>query len=421
MSSLSGAPTDGRRLRFFVWCFLVLLVLALGWSTVYRAAWDDVTHTDYTVYRAAGQAVLEGGNIYTVQNEHGWNYVYPPPFALLLVPLARLSLAVGSGLWYLLEIVAIGLSSLMAVSLLGKVVREEHKTALYALPLLYLSTLLVSGIQRCQASEFVVFLVVATAYFHLRRRPLLAGMSLAAAAVIKVFPLALLAYFIVRRQWRVVFACVAGLILMLFVLPSLFWGWHQNLIYLNDWLATVARPALMSNAERASATPLYAQLMNTYKSRNQSLEALFLSAHVAPAVIKYMVAAVGLVMLGVMAAAARRVRTRRDELALLSAFVIWQLLIPPISETHYFGMLILPLTVIMGQLFYGEPDARVRRQGLYGLAAMMIAAMIMIGWTATELVRPVCLACLVLWAWLLYGLPAQPADRVPAKNSWLPM
>lgn len=411
MTSLSGAPAQGRRLQVFLWGFLVLLVLVLGWSTVYRVAWDDVTHTDYTVYRAAGQAVLDGGNIYTVQNEHGWNYVYPPPFALLLVPLARLSLAVGSGLWYVLEIVAIGLSSLMSVSLLGKAVREVHKPALYALPLLYLSTLLVSGIQRCQASEFIVFLVVACAFFHVRGRPLLAGMSLAAAAVIKVFPLALLAYFVIRRQWRVVFASVAGLLLMLFVLPSLFWGWHQNTLYLNDWLDTVARPALMSNAERASATPLYAQLMNTYKSRNQSLEALFLSVHVAPALIKYGVAAVGLVMLGVMVAAARRVRSRYDELALLSAFVIWQLLIPPISETHYFGMLILPLTVIMGRLFYGEPDARRRRRGLYALGGMMLVAMVMIGWTATELVRPLCLVCLLMWVWLLRGFWQPPALR----------
>ena len=398
-----------QRLRLFLWLFLALVLVLLGWSTVYRVAWDDVTHTDYTVYRAAGQAVLDGGNIYTVQNEHGWNYVYPPPFALLMVPLAKLSLAVGSGLWFLLETAALALSSIMSVSLLGSVVSERHKTALYALPLLFLSTLLASGIMRCQASGFVIALVIATFYFHLRGRTLLAGLSLAAAIVIKVFPLTLLAYFVVRRQWRALLATLAGISLMLLLLPSLFWGWQQNNKYLDDWMEAVAKPALMSNAERASSTPLYAQLMNAYKSRNQSLQALFLSARVNPDLAAHLSMAVGSIMLLPMLLAARRIKNQQDELLLCSAFILWQLLIPPISETHYFGMMILPLTVLLGRMFYTDAGESREWLSLRALSVMMIAAMIMIGWTASELFRPLCLACLLIWADLLRRLYLRPA------------
>lgn len=387
---------------------LLLVLVVVGWSTVYRAAWDEVTHTDYTVYRVAGQAAASGQNIYLVQNEHGWNYVYPPPFAVLMVPFAHLSMAAGAFTWYLMEILSLGLASWMSVRLLGDRASSERKPYLYALPILFLATLLVSGVQRCQASEFIIPLVIATFYFDLRGRPVLSGICLAAAAVVKVFPISLLAWLVLRCRWKAVAATLVAMVVMLLVLPSLYWGWDQNLVYLNGWFEVVGKPALMPNAERAHATPLFTQLMNGIKARNQSLEALFLTLRLSPSLAGWSARLVAGGMLVAMARAICGLRTPREQLLLASAFMIWQLLLPPVSETHYFGMMILPLTVILGELLPRNAFPGKRQQLLRCLAFLMIGVMLMLG-QPPEKLRPLCIACVILWVWLMQQLAAARA------------
>ncbi len=52
---------------------------------------DPLNHkTDLTVYTEAGSAFFDGRNPYDVANPRGWKYLYPPLFAILMAPLARL-------------------------------------------------------------------------------------------------------------------------------------------------------------------------------------------------------------------------------------------------------------------------------------------------------------------------------------------
>ena len=113
-----GTPVVSLATGWGRWIFLALVVVfmvAVGYRTIYSVAWNDVERTDYTVYSAAGQAVLDGTNIYDAHNIRGWFYVYPPPFAILMIPFAKLSLAWGSGLWYVLSLLALAHATIMAV------------------------------------------------------------------------------------------------------------------------------------------------------------------------------------------------------------------------------------------------------------------------------------------------------------------
>lgn len=403
---------SSHSLRKVLWIVFAVMVISVGISTVYRAAWDDIQRTDYTVYTAAGQAVLDHTDIYAAHNARGWNYVYPPPFALLLAPLAKLPGTVGSLLWYLLEVVSMIATSAMAVVMLERDIPDHHRNIVYAVPLLSLCTLLVSGTMRCQASAFMIVLMVASFHWHFRGKPTLAGLSLAAAAVLKVFPLALLLYFVVRRQWRTVLATVGGIVVLTLLLPSLFWGWQHNIDIFARWLELVGRTALMANTDIAHSSPLFSQLLDAAKPRNQSLESLFLSASMAPTVTKLSVAAIATLMLGAMTWASARVSDRSGELALASAFMIWSLLIPPVSETHYFGALVMPLTTVLGMILYGSLDERRQRLSISLLAASMISVMCLIGFNSTALIRPLCLASLALWGVLMALLMRNPALAV---------
>ena len=65
MSPVSA--TSSRSLRTVLWIVFTVMVISVGISTVYRAAWDDIQRTDYTVYTAAGQAVLDHTDIYAAR------------------------------------------------------------------------------------------------------------------------------------------------------------------------------------------------------------------------------------------------------------------------------------------------------------------------------------------------------------------
>lgn len=387
------------------WLFLILMVLflfAVGYRTVYSVAWNDIERTDFTVYRAAGLAILDNTNIYNAHNIRGWFYVYPPPFAILTVPFAKLSLALGSGLWYLLSVLSLASALFMAVKLARESVpagnNDDDGWTLYELPLLLVSPWLVSGLMRCQASNFMIWLMLAAIYFGLRGRPVLGGVSLAAATLIKAFPIALLAYFVWQRQWRFVGAFFLFLALGGLVLPAMVYGWQNNLDYWQQWGQIVAGPALSADNSRLGNI-LYDQLLNSQKPRNQSIEALLLSLKTQQEQTKPLLALIALGMLGVMAWMAKKADAK-TQIIVVSAFATWNLLIPPISETHYFGLLLLPLAVLTA-FVQSNTDRFSRWLALSVLALYFIFTL----WAnldkAMEYYRLLCWATLGIWLSLL--------------------
>ncbi|MFM8330246.1 MAG: glycosyltransferase family 87 protein [Candidatus Methylumidiphilus sp.] len=383
---------------------VALFLLGLGYSTVYRTAWNDIERTDFTVYSAVGQAVLDGANIYEAHNSRGWYYVYPPPFAVFMPVFAKLPLAWGSGLWYFVSLLAVVWSALWAVRL-----AREANPALSAstdgwllceVPVFLASPWLASGLMRCQASEFMVGLVIAAVYFWQRGRPALGGASLAAATLIKAFPLALLAYFVWRRQWRFTVSFFLSLLLGALLLPGLVFGWQKNLDYWAEWGQLVAGPALSVQQQQApDANKLYAQLLDAKKPRNQSLESLLLTFHTPPPLVKPVWAGLALAMLAWMLWQASKADAA-SQLLVASAFLVWNLLIPPISESHYFGLMLLPLAVLT-PIALGDADRLARRLAYAALLLFFVATL----WSNLDkdmhLYRFLCWGSLAVWGCLM--------------------
>ena len=387
-------------------CVLIGLVavffIALGYDTIYRVAWNDIKRTDYIVYSTAGQAVLDGTNIYEAHDSNGWFYVYPPPFAIVSIPFAKLSLAWGSALWYTVSLSGLALALVMSVRLARTASPpaggKNDNWTLYESPLFLASPWIVSGLLRCQASEFMIPLVIAAVYFWWRGRPFLGGMSLAAASLLKAFPIALLAYFVWRRQWNFVGAFVLGMAIGGLILPATVFGWQKNLDYWQQWGGLVAGPALSAN-DAHQDNMLHGQLLDAKKPRNQSLESLLLSVNTPPKQAKLVLAILAVGMLAAMVWLARGADSR-TQLVLVSAFVSWNLLIPPISESHYFGLMILPLAVLTS-IFLGETDSVSRRLSLTALALFFCTTL----WSNLDkdmhYYRLLCWATLGVWSCLL--------------------
>src|SRR5438876_10674059 len=91
-------------LKKFVATLAVATLIGVGWGAVDRAAAGSKRNSDFTVYTAAGQAVLDGADIYQARNSRGMYYVYPPPFAIFADLLALLPAFWGPVLWYSLAV-----------------------------------------------------------------------------------------------------------------------------------------------------------------------------------------------------------------------------------------------------------------------------------------------------------------------------
>src|SRR5439155_21443615 len=76
--------------------------------------------------------------------------------------------------------------------------------------------------------SLVLLALMLGAFLGLRHgHEIITGVLLALAVAIKAFPLLAIFYFIYRRYWMATFSLVIALVILLFLLPIPFRGWHQ--------------------------------------------------------------------------------------------------------------------------------------------------------------------------------------------------
>jgi hypothetical protein len=348
----------GRRAMFAVMAFIFVFV---GASTVYRASpWASKHRTDFTVYTAAGQAVVQGTPLYEAQNSRGWLYMYLPIFAIAMVPLSFFPDAVAAGIWYVISVAML----VHMLWLSGSLARRFWPDTNWPVAWIGVWTFFgifwptVSGMARGQASVLLAWLVTLAIWAWFEKRQWLAGAALAAAIVVKVFPVLFLAYFAFKRQWTMLLATGVWLAMMVFVLPSLVFGVGGNLDLLRTWVNDVVmdanRPDVSEEGER------YGQMANPRLERNQSVQAVMIrliapNDDVADATGMENVAEwVGrgiCGILGIVTAIAcwrgRASRSDRTTLVQFALLIMLMLFVSPVSWSHSFALMALPMAILL--------------------------------------------------------------------------
>jgi hypothetical protein len=224
---------------------IVLLLAVYGWRFVLPVFTDPHPQaSDFQDYLYAAHQIATGGDPYTsvvdTSQPGAWilssRYLYPPAFALFLIPLTWLPTDLAIRLWLLL-IQAMVLGTLVLVyRVIGAPSRREV-LAITAVATTFfpLATSVWTG-----AMNAVLLLMLATGWaLWTRSRDAVSGVVLGAAAVFKVFPALLLPYLAWRRNWRGAFFMgltgVGGLALGLMVS-----GWAHNLYYFTQILPHLA-------------------------------------------------------------------------------------------------------------------------------------------------------------------------------------
>src|SRR5262249_36729003 len=82
-------------------------------------------NSDFTVFTIAGAAFFDGRDPYAIENPQGWHYAYPPLFALLVSPLARLGFPAQVTVWFAISFGLAALCAAEAAWIIRAIRREE--------------------------------------------------------------------------------------------------------------------------------------------------------------------------------------------------------------------------------------------------------------------------------------------------------
>jgi hypothetical protein len=199
---------------------------------------------DFQDYLFAAHQLATGGDPYAnfIRNHVPWDwslssgYLYPPAFAVILIPLTWVSNDLAVRIWLLVIQAAIAASVLIVYAVIGRPRRGELLCLAAVLTTFFpLSSTVLTGSMN---SLLLLLLTGAWACWQLRK-DVLSGVLVGAAAVFKLFPLALLPYLAWRRHWKLLGAVgitgLAGLALCLAVT-----SFDHNLYYFRDMLPHLA-------------------------------------------------------------------------------------------------------------------------------------------------------------------------------------
>src|SRR5947207_4264062 len=199
---------------------------------------------DFQDYLFAAQQIAAGGDPYAnfISNHVPWDwslssgYLYPPAFAVTLIPLAWVGNDLAVRIWLFVCQAAVLASLVIVYRVIGAPRRAELLAVFAVLTTFFpLANSVFAGAMN---SVLLLLLTGAWACWQ-RRQDIAGGVLVGAAAIFKLFPLALLPYLVWRRHWKLVGAvCLTGLLGLAagLVVTSL----DHNIYYFRDMLPHLA-------------------------------------------------------------------------------------------------------------------------------------------------------------------------------------
>ncbi len=188
---------------------------------------------DYPLWYWAGQQVLHGGPLYPATPIEYFDYIYPPPPAILL--------AIPSWFGKILLYVVLSILNVLAwwyTGTLSQVMAGSGRKPgpwLEALPAVVTVPFVFDMFDLGQPN-LVLLAMVLFGFWSLRhQRSWLAGFVFALATVIKVFPIAVLPYLLWRRKWVAAASMIAFTGILLYLVPAPIRGFERNAAELAVW------------------------------------------------------------------------------------------------------------------------------------------------------------------------------------------
>jgi hypothetical protein len=345
--------------------------------------------TDFPNYFTAAKIVADGGNtdrlyditwfqeqmrLYQIgKPSEGKFQPFPPPTALLLVPLARLTpldaLRVATGVSVLCLI--------CSIILLAKILSWSFVDSAVLVLLCGFAEL--NALRLGQPYILVSLSCILGYYAYLRGRPSLAGMCFGLLTPLKYFPVVILVYFALRKEWRVLLGGVSAiLIVMLVSIGVLGWKIHEK------FLSSVLGNHLVAKLD----------MQDAFAASFQSFDSLFrrlfvFDATLNPQPVLALTRLQGIAVLVtkvsiLFVAIATLIKLARSDPAGAAApsigiLGILTLLLAPATATYHFVLLWLPVGLLINYFFRWRANA---------LAYFVLGTYTLIGFFPYRFTRP---------------------------------
>ncbi len=269
---------------------------------------------------------------------------FPPPTALLLVPLARYEPLTALRILTVASVLAL----ICSIFLLARILAWHPVDA--ALFVLLSGTAIISGLRFGQPYILISTSCIVGYYFYRQRRPWLAGLCFGLFVPIKYFPLVILLCFALQRQWKVV-AGGAVAIAGVGVLSIAVLGWQVHQVFL---LSVLGNHLLGHLSLQAVGPPFTA----VYQSLDTLFNRLFIfdptgnprPFRAAPALATIgMIASKALIAIVAIAMLVKLARGKAGSALAPSIGIvsILLLLIAPATATYMCALLWLPVALLM--------------------------------------------------------------------------
>lgn len=383
--------------------------------------------SDLPQYRGAARAVVEGTSLYEVRNSKGSPYSGSPALAVAMLPLLLVNEFWGSLLWYVLTL-------LMSVHALWLCVQIGRKFWPVAASQQFwwcsLACLLVlphfwNGLKWQNVSLLATYLIIASLWLYLHDRSCRAGLCLAGAVVLKLFPALLVLYFAWKRKFGVVAFVAVWLVVILVVVPSGVLGWKSNMAYLEQWWTEVCLSA--SAPDAAAGRVIFKQAYSVGRSNNQSVQAVLYRLIVgrsgpgdssADRLARLVGRGAAACLLLISAYPLWRGRATSDQPRVVLEFCfvsLLMLLVSPVTLFHYFTLLALPVTVgimtLAGGMVSDQSRSYLVGLGVYGAANLAVSVSNSFFTHGVLLI-----GVLAVWGSFLWVLTCKPGRQPEARG-----
>jgi hypothetical protein len=369
----------------------ILLFAALAFVITVRGLVPAMSKidSDFPGYFTAAKIVADGGDVgrlydnswFQDQMRHyqigkpseGKFAPFPPPTALLLLPLSPLQ-----PLSALRAMTCVSVLCLVcAIVLLARILSWSLiDTAVFIL----LSGNAVSGALRLGQPYILVSLSCVLGYYaYVRGRPVLAGLCFGLFSPIKYFPVVILAYFAFRKKWKLVLGgATAILAVVLISIGVLGWKIHE------DFLSSVLGNHLVANLS----------MQDPFTASFQSFDTLFRRLFVfdatlnpRPWVVLPRLQVIGVIITKAaifLAGIATLLKLARSDAVNAAApsiglLGVLTLLLAPATATYHFVLLWLPVGLLVDYFF---------RQGAHARAYFILGTYALIGFFPYRFTAP---------------------------------
>ena len=269
-----------------------------------------------------------------------------PPFLLCFEPLTWLRPRVAFWIWTGINFSALAIAMYL---LLAHRRGLSRRTAWLLAGLILMSAPVNLNLYWGQSQLIVLALLAGAMRAMERKREGTAGLLIAAAALLRAYPLLLAGYFVIRRKWRAVAFATAGIAAGLFVTVATV-GFTQSLSFVHGalWLTDYS---IVNRVDNLSLGPFVSRTWWAFTGTAPGSSADWLR--------RAAIAVAGIVVLGMTIRATLADANRRDpDWRIYSLWIATAIMLSPVAWHHYLLLLTIPFVQLVASAAQGRSRSR---------------------------------------------------------------